>query len=274
MSNELIKPDEITQAVHDRYADIAAKFTPEQGASCCAPADSGASCCAPSAEATAETEFFKDIYSSDLSELPVEVTGLSLGCGDPITLANLEKGQTVLDLGSGGGIDCFLAAKEVGPEGFVIGVDMTDEMLSKAEANKAKVGATNVDFRKGLIEDLPVDDAAVDVIVSNCVINLSADKPAVFQEAFRVLKPGGRLAISDMVRQGEMSAEERAHMISWTGCIAGAEKVSYYVEELRQVGFSDISIRDRDNSDVELADSIYPAGSKARVFSARITAIK
>ena len=262
----------IRSAVHDRYSQIAEQFEPAQAASCCTPkaSEAAGTCCSE-----AETDqYFENIYRTDVSGLPAEVTGLSLGCGDPITLANLEPGQTVLDLGSGGGIDCFLAAQQVGPTGSVIGVDMTAAMLAKAEANKVKVGATNVEFRQGQIEKMPVEDGTIDVIISNCVINLSPDKPAVFQEAFRVLKPGGRLAVSDMVRLGELTPEERADMISWSGCIAGAEEVSFYIEELARAGFREISIRDRDQAEIELASGLGLPMSRSRVFSARITAVK
>lgn len=257
-----IKADEIYIAVKERYGRLAAA-----PASCCEPRESYC-------EADPGDAYFDNLYTADTSALPTEVTEISLGCGDPITLANLKAGQTVLDLGSGGGIDCFLAAARVGESGRVIGVDMTDEMLAKAERNKAKVGVQNVEFRKGMIEALPVEDNSVDVIISNCVVNLSPDKPAVFREAYRVLRPGGRLAISDMVRQGEFTPEEQADMIAWSGCITGAETVAFYATELARVGFSDISIRERDAADVELAGAGLPQPEKARAFSARITAVK
>ncbi len=268
-------PEAIRHAVLDRYSQIASEFDPATAADCCAPApaaaaEAAAGCCDDAREAA----YFDHIYQTDLSGLPVEVTGLSLGCGDPLALASLQPGQTVLDLGSGGGIDCFLAAAEVGEQGHVIGVDMTEAMLARANANLEKVGATNVEFRRGEIEALPVEDETVDVIISNCVINLSTDKPAVFREAFRVLKPGGRLAVSDMVRLGELTAEERADLVSWSGCIAGAEEVDFYVRQLARAGFTHISIRDRDQPDIELAGALHLPMAKARVFSARITAVK
>ena len=179
----------------------------------------------------------------------------------------------MLDLGSGGGIDCFLAAQRVGPAGHVIGVDMTPAMLVKAERNKAKLGLANVEFRQGQIEALPVDDDQVDVIISNCVINLSPDKTAVFREAYRVLKPGGRLAISDMLTQGRFSPEERADMAAWASCISGAEEVAAYVAALRAAGFQQISVRDKGASTVELVDTIS-LNDVPRLFSARITAVK
>jgi arsenite methyltransferase len=264
-------PEEVYEAVQDRYGRIATDFTPETQASCCGD---GNGCCGDGAAASqAEMVFGHTLYDVDLDQLPAEVTGLSLGCGDPIALADLAPGQTVLDLGSGGGIDCFLAAQRVGPEGQVIGVDMTPAMIEKANRNKAKVGADNVEFRLGQIEALPLEDDSVDVIISNCVINLSPDKRAVFHEAFRVLKPGGRLAVSDMVTQGQFSAAARADLAAWSGCITGAEDVSVYVEAMQQAGFSQISLRDKQAPDVELAGTIS-LDSNARLFSARITAVK
>jgi SAM-dependent methyltransferase len=180
--------------------------------------------------------------TSDVNTLPEDVTGLSLGCGDPVTLATLEPGQTVLDLGSGGGIDCFLAAKQVGERGRVIGVDMTTTMLEKARANKAKLGAENVEFRLGEIEHLPVEDEAIDVVISNCVINLSPDKPQVFHEAFRVLKPGGRLAVSDIVTAGPLPQEIKDDLSAWAGCVAGALESDDYIAAIKDAGFVDVQL--------------------------------
>lgn len=268
----VIKVEEIREAVLERYGRIAEGFQPTAAASCCEPSDSGDGCC-DSPEVS--DDYFTNLYQADtLADLPADVTGLSLGCGDPITLANLQPGQTVLDLGSGGGIDVFLAAKQVGKTGRAIGVDMTPAMLEKARANQQKVGAQNVEFRYGQIESLPVEDNTVDVIISNCVINLSADKPAVFREAFRVLKPGGRLAVSDMVTVGQFSEAQRADMVSWSGCIAGAEAVGYYVEQLQAVGFTKISIRERGVDDLDLATAALETPAEPRLFSARITAEK
>jgi SAM-dependent methyltransferase len=259
-----LHPDNIHEAVRERYGRIATEFTPEIKATdggCC---DDGSGACCSS----------DSLYEFDLNDLPADVTQLSLGCGDPITLAALQPGQTVLDLGSGGGIDCFLAARQVGEGGFVIGVDMTPAMLEKAERNKAKMGYDNVDFRFGQIEDLPVDNDTVDVIISNCVINLSPDKTAVFREAFRVLRPGGRLAVSDMVTQGHFSPEERADMAAWSGCITGAEDATDYVSAIRAAGFTNISVQDKNAPDIELADSLGLYIGQARLFSARVTAVK
>ena len=263
-----ISADDIHEVVRDKYGRIAETFEPNVQAACCS-SDAGANaCCGDESDA-----LFTNLYSADTSWLPEDVTGLSLGCGDPITLAALEPGQTVLDLGSGGGIDCFMAARQVGDTGHVIGVDMTPAMIEKANRNKAKVGLSNVEFRYGQIEKMPVDDDTVDVIISNCVINLSPNKTAVFREAFRVLKPGGKLAVSDIVTQGQFTEAERSDMAAWTGCITGAEDVADYVAAMRSAGFTTISVRDKANPDVELAASAKEPGA-ARAFSGRITAVK
>jgi SAM-dependent methyltransferase len=265
-----LTPDKIHEEVKTRYGRIADELKVDVAASCCGDtADSG--CCGD--EAAQEEALFSNLYQADTGWLPEDVTGLSLGCGDPITLANLEDGLTVLDLGSGGGIDCFMAARQVGPTGHVIGVDMTEAMIEKAYRNKEKVGLDNVEFRLGQIENMPVESDSVDVIISNCVINLAPDKTAVFREAFRVLKPGGRLAVSDIVTQGQFTPEEKADMAFWTGCIAGAEDVGDYVTAMRDVGFTDISVRDKAAPDVELAGSLS-LDVGVRVFSARVTAVK
>lgn len=258
----------IREAVLARYGQLAQQTPTVAAGDRCCERDG---CCDP-VDVQLDA-LYANLYTADTSWLPLDVTGLSLGCGDPITLAALEPGQTVLDLGSGGGIDCFMAARQVGPAGHVIGVDMTPEMLAKAERNKEKVGLSNVEFREGLIEALPVDDDTVDVIISNCVINLSPDKAAVFREAYRVLKPGGRLAASDMVTQGQFTPEERADRSAWAGCISGAEDVADYAAMLQAAGFSDISIRDKAQPEVELAGAARDTGP-ARLFSARVTAVK
>lgn len=259
-----LTPEQIHEEVKARYGRLASEFKvellPTESASCCGDTVSDGYCGA-------------ELYDVDVSELPTDVTGMSLGCGDPIAIAALQPGQTVLDLGSGGGIDCFLAAQRVGPTGHVIGVDMTEAMLEKANRNKEKMGADNVEFRYGHIEKLPVASDSVDVILSNCVINLSPDKAAVFQEAFRVLKSGGQVAVSDMVTLGRFTPEERADMSRWAGCITGAEDVADYAAWMQAAGFTEISIRDKANPDVELA--VMPrAEGAARIFSARITAVK
>jgi arsenite methyltransferase len=180
--------------------------------------------------------------AEEQSEIPAQALAASLGCGNPTAVADLHPGERVLDLGSGGGIDVLLSARRVGPQGFAYGVDMTDEMLALAEENKAKAGVTNVEFRKGAIEDIPLPDAAVDVVISNCVINLSADKPAVLAEMFRVLVPGGRIGISDVVAEGHLSAAERVERGSYVGCIAGALSKQEYLDGLAAAGFTDASI--------------------------------
>jgi arsenite methyltransferase len=210
----------------------------------------------------------QNLYNVELLDgLPVDVTGLSLGCGDPVSIASLQPNETVLDLGSGGGIDCFLAARKAA---YVIGVDMTPAMLEKANANKAKLGVQNVEFRQGQIEDLPVDDASVDVIMSNCVINLSPDKVAVFSEMARVLKPGGRVSISDIVIEGEFSPELRQDLDQWSACVTGAIDVADYTDMMREAGFTDITVVDK----VGAEDIIAPQNGMPRVYSARITARK
>jgi len=253
--------DQIHEEVRARYGRIASETAGEETASCC-DGDAAASCC--------DTV---SLYDFDTGWLPGEVTNLSLGCGDPITLANLQPGQTVLDLGSGGGIDCFMAARNVGEQGHVIGIDMTPAMIQKANRNKEKVNLNNVEFRLGQIEDLPVDAGTIDVIISNCVINLSPDKAAVFREAYRVLKPGGRLAVSDIVTLGQFTEEERADMDAWAACVTGAEDVADYVAAIKAAGFANISVRDKGNPDVELAHALGLNGP-AKVFSARVTAEK
>ena len=257
----------VRQAVQEHYAAVVS------GSSTCCGDDA---CCGTSNTAAVDVtldSLYGDLYTADTSWLPADVTDLSLGCGDPITLAGLQPGQTVLDLGSGGGIDCFMAARQVGPAGRVIGVDMTPAMLAKAERNRAKVGLDNVEFRQGYIEALPVASDTVDVILSNCVINLSPDKAAVFREAYRVLRPGGRLAASDMVTRGHFAPAERADLSAWAGCISGAEDVAGYVAAIRAAGFSEVSVVDKAEPEVELAASL-PESGPARLFSARVTAVK
>jgi arsenite methyltransferase len=240
------KPD-VRIYVRDHYGQIAENFQTKAPSCGCSPAAS--SCCGSSSEAsqaaTGEevTIGVDQIYTMpEVNELPEDVTGLSLGCGDPVTLASLQPGQVVVDLGSGGGIDCFLAAKKVGPTGRVIGVDMTPAMLEKARANRAKVGMDNVEFRLGEIEHLPVADSSVDVIISNCVINLSPDKPQVFREAFRVLKPGGKLAVSDIVTDGPLPDAIKQSLSSWAGCVAGALDVKDYLAAIQEAGFTDAEL--------------------------------
>lgn len=257
----IIHPDQIHAVVREHYGSIARSAPSElPSASCCAPGDS---CSNNGCGAT--------LYDLSMLEgLPVDVSQLSLGCGDPISIASLNPGETVLDLGSGGGIDCFLAARRVGDHGRVIGVDMTPEMLDRANASKAKLGVSNVEFRRGQIEALPVADSSVDVVISNCVINLSPNKAAVFGEAFRVLKPGGRVSISDIVTEGEFTPEQRAQAETWAECVTGAIDVADYTGMMRAVGFVDIQVVDK----TDAAEIVSVQRGMPRVYSARITARK
>ncbi len=248
-------PDEIREQVARAYAtrvlpvlqraEAVEELPLVDSASCCSPAPSAEnSCCGEENLAQDDVIISRiaDLYrNADISDLPATVTDVAFGCGNPTAIAALEPGQVVLDLGSGGGIDCFLAAKMVGPTGRVIGVDMTPEMIRLARKNAEKVGATNVEFRLGEIENLPVADESVDVIISNCVINLSPDKPRVFREAFRVLKPGGRLQVSDIVWTRPVPEEIRSDMEKWAGCIAGALLESEYLDHIRAAGFVDVA---------------------------------
>jgi SAM-dependent methyltransferase len=221
--------DDLRTAVQQKYGEIA-RSVGKTG--CCEPA--GGTCCDP---------ITSNLYSgAETAGLPEEAVAVSLGCGNPTAMIDLQPGQTVLDLGSGGGIDVLLSAKRVGPAGRVYGLDMTDDMLALARENQRKAGATNVEFLKGSIESIPLPDNSVDVIISNCVINLSADKDAVLREAFRVLKQGGRFAVSDVVVQGEVPAEIRRNMELWVGCIAGALHDHEYVAKLAAAGFVDPSV--------------------------------
>ena len=223
----------ITEAVKARYGK-AAQGVREGGsaAACC-----GDTCgCGPD-------PITNNLYEhSQTSDLPAQAVAASLGCGNPTALIDLHEGETVLDLGSGGGIDVLLSAKRVGPAGKVYGLDMTDEMLALARENQARADARNVEFLKGQIESIPLPDASVDVVISNCVINLSSDKDRVLAEAFRVLKPGGRFAVSDVVVLGDVSAQLRRNMELWVGCIAGALKDSDYVSKLESAGFAGATV--------------------------------
>jgi ubiquinone/menaquinone biosynthesis C-methylase UbiE len=199
------------------------------------------SCCGESSDCC------PSLYDFELTnKLPDDVANFSLGCGDPITLADLQPGETVLDLGSGGGLDCFLAAKKVGEKGKVIGVDMTPEMLARAWRAASRLGVTNVEFRQGYLEDVPVEDGGIDAVISNCVINLSPDKPRVFSEIYRVLKPGGRLSVSDIVSQGNLPASIKEDAQAWSSCAAGALPVDKLRDIIQQVGFVDITIAAQD----------------------------
>lgn len=229
---------EIQEKVRAKYAEAAVSVD----ASCCDTNGCGTE--ASEAFTTSDPEKFgTSLYEAgDLLEVPDGAALASLGCGNPTAVAELQVGETVLDLGSGAGIDVLLSAKRVGPTGFAYGIDMTDEMLDLARKHQDEAGATNVEFRKGTIEDIPLDDGTVDVVISNCVINLSADKAAVLSEMYRVLRPGGRIGISDVVADNELSAADRVERGSWVGCIAGALSFDEYRNGLEQVGFGDVSI--------------------------------
>jgi ubiquinone/menaquinone biosynthesis C-methylase UbiE len=223
---------ELKDTVRERYA--AAALRVKDGSSCCGAAPASRGGCDP---------ITSNLYdSSQTGEIPQDAVLASLGCGNPTALANLNPGETVLDLGSGGGIDVLLSARRVGPSGKAYGLDMTDEMLALARDNQRKAGVENVEFLKGEIENIPLPDNSVDVVISNCVINLSGDKDRVLREAFRVLKPGGRFAVSDVVTRGDVPAEVRQNMLLWIGCIAGALEDWKYVAKLAKAGFDDIDL--------------------------------
>jgi SAM-dependent methyltransferase len=266
----------IHEVVREHYAERIKSATlsrSEGNASCCGTAD----CCGPESS----------LYPADLlATLPEGESAVSYGCGDPITLASLQPGQTVLDLGSGAGLDCFFAAKKVGETGHVIGVDMTPEMIERARSGAKRLDFQNVEFRQGYLEDLPVESNTVDVIISNCVINLSPDKSKVFGEAFRVLKPGGRLAVSDIVTDGPLPESIKQSLSAWAGCVAGAVEAGDYIGMMKSVGFTDISIKPvffvQETIDSALADmgdaidlkTISPDDVSKAVYSAKITAHK
>jgi len=224
---------EIKEVVQEKYGQAALRVT-SGGSSCCGASAALDGCCDP---------ITSNLYdATQTGELPETAVLASLGCGNPTALAELKPGETVLDLGSGGGIDVLLSAKRVGPTGKVFGLDMTDEMLALANENKTNAGVENVEFLKGEIENIPLPDNCVDVIISNCVINLSANKERVLREAFRVLKPGGRFAVSDVVTKGEMPPEIRDSILLWVGCVAGALEENEYKAKLGTAGFKNIAI--------------------------------
>lgn len=265
-------PTPIHEVVRAHYAERIKSNT-----SCCGPQNSDTSCCSAD----------NSLYPADLlASLPEGETAVSYGCGDPITLASLQPGQTVLDLGSGAGLDCFFAAKKVGEAGHVIGVDMTPEMIERARSSAKRLNIQNVEFRQGYLEDLPVENSIADVVISNCVINLSPDKSKVFSEAFRVLKPGGKLAVSDIVTDGPLPDAIKKSLSAWAGCVAGAVEAEDYVGMMKSVGFTDISnvpvFFDQETVDSAINDmkdvselktvsreEVYKA-----IYSAKITAYK
>ena len=240
-----LKPTPVHDSVREHYARQA-----RAGTSCCGSTNT--------------------LYPAELfSELPGDVSNFSLGCGNPITVANVQPGETILDLGSGGGLDCFLAGRQVGESGHVIGVDMTPEMLARARISAVRMGIKNVEFREGYLESLPVDDGSVDVVISNCVINLSPDKPQVFREVFRVLKSGGRVAVSDTVTNGPLPQSIKEDLEAWGACVAGALDVKEYTSGLIDAGFYDVKVQPKEDLGQELISK-----PSAMAFSAIITARK
>jgi arsenite methyltransferase len=274
-----MKEEEIKRYVRDRYARAA-----DQGTSCCQPTSS---CCGGARDTDIISKSIG--YTDQELKMVPEGANLGLGCGNPLALASLREGETVLDLGSGAGFDCFLAARQVGKSGKVIGVDMTPEMLDKARGNAKKGEFTNVEFRLGEIENLPVADNQVDMVISNCVINLAPAKKRVFQEAFRVLKPGGRMMVSDIVLKKELPEEIKTSVAAYTACVAGAETRENYLEAIRGAGFQEIRILDErvfptqvlanDPTAQEIVKNLKLTPQKARelgesVISVKVSAIK
>ena len=258
--------DNIRKAVREQYGKVA-----ESGDSGCGR--SATSCCDESRSDAKITSMAVGYSNEEVGEVP-DGANMGLGCGNPQAIASLKIGETVLDLGSGGGFDCFLAVKQVGESGHVIGVDMTSEMVSKARSNAGKTDHENVEFRLGEIENLPVADATIDVIISNCVINLSPEKARVFQESFRVLKPGGRLAISDVVATVELPENLKSDMALFTGCMAGASPITDIENMLKIAGFEEIEVEPKDKSREFVRDWVPNSNIENYVVSATIEAIK
>jgi SAM-dependent methyltransferase len=258
---------EIKDKVSERYAQLARQAAQRAPASCCSPQPS---CCGPAEPAVADPISGQLYAPEDLKDVPLEAALASLGCGNPVALAELHPGEVVLDLGSGGGIDVLLSARRVGPTGKAYGLDMVDEMLELARQNQRKAGIENVEFLKGEIEDIPLPDGSVDVIISNCVVNLSPDKDRVLREAYRVLKPGGRLAVSDIIVRGEMTEGLRRNLELWAGCVAGALKEEEYVGKLKATGFQNIGVevtrvwREEDLRGTEVAEVVGNLAPEAR----------
>jgi arsenite methyltransferase len=257
-----MSPDEIKDAVKDAYANIAKGSTGETcGSSGCGSQASTSSCCGQSVSDYQVSRIREHGYK--VEGLPSSLTESFAGCGNPIALAGLSEGETVLDLGSGAGLDAFFAAQKVGPTGKVIGVDMTPEMLAKARENAEKMGMTNMEFRQGDIEALPVDDDTVDVIISNCVINLAPNKAKVFEEAYRVLKPGGRLMVSDIVLNTQLTDEISSDIANYTACLGGAIPEEEYLQFMRDAGFLDVRVVEKVGD--QIASSARIAGKKGNI---------
>jgi len=264
-----IDTQDVRKTVKERYGALAKLVLKEaRGVSCCGTG--GASCCAGGKDAITS-----DLYgTAEASDVPEAALAASLGCGNPTALASLREGEVVLDLGSGGGIDVLLAAKRVGPTGFVYGLDMTDEMLALAERNKREAGVENVRFIKGHIEAVPLPDNSVDVVISNCVINLSPDKPQVLREAFRVLRPGGRLAVFDVVVDGDLPEAVRRDVEAYIGCVAGALESTEYLRLLEEAGFAGVSIEPVRRYRAEDLPGVSCPDIDGRVMSAFVRAVK
>lgn len=261
---DLTNPDSVRALVRDHYAEVART----QGVCGC-----GVGCCAPGSTATIDVNRAAQALGYSADELAsVDSANMGLGCGTPLAFASLREGDVVLDLGSGGGIDCLLAARQVGPKGKVIGVDMTPEMIAKARNNAARVGAVNVELRLAEIERLPVADRTVDVVVSNCVINLSPDKPAVLREVYRALRPGGRVAISDIVASHALPDTLARDTLAFAGCIAGAASVDSMRSMLQDAGFVDVRVDVREDSKSFIRDWAPGTNAELYVASANITA--
>jgi arsenite methyltransferase len=252
----LVEEVALREQVRERYAGLAELAAAGARCGCGQPVDCGcgAGCCVPAEGGQAEVDV--ELYTAeDRDAVPETAVLASLGCGNPTAVAELREGEVVLDLGSGGGIDVLLSARRVGPTGKAYGLDMTEEMLALARRNAEQAGARNVEFLKGHIEAVPLPAETVDVVISNCVINLSVDKPAVFAEAFRVLKPGGRLGVSDVVAEDHLSARDRAERGAWVGCIAGALSKAEYETQLAEAGFTGVSV----TFSHQLADGMHSA---------------
>jgi arsenite methyltransferase len=270
MTSRQTDTDALREQVRSRYAAAAIRVTGGQGGCGCGqPADCGCDggCCGPAV--AQEPGIGAGLYAAaDREQLPDAAVLASLGCGNPTAVAELREGETVLDLGSGGGIDVLLSARRVGPTGKAYGLDMTEEMLALARANTAEAGATNVEWLKGQIEAIPLPAAMVDVVISNCVINLSVDKPAVFAETFRVLRPGGRIGITDVVAEDHLTPEQRAERGAWVGCVAGALSKGEYQAQLAAAGFTGVSV----DLTHQVGDGLYSAIIKA-TRPATVTAV-